>query len=142
MIDTNVLVAASDLRRPGHAHAVRVLNESPGVGTVLYASGQILREYLCAATRPTDVNGLGFSRTDAVANVQDMRRRVQLLAETESVADRLLDLLERIPCAGRQIHDANIVATMLVHGVGTLVTGNRRHFERFAHLIEIQGLTD
>lgn len=119
-----------------------MLVEWPRAGTVLYVSPQILREYLAVATRPPSANGLGLTRAAAVASVREVRQAAQLLPETEQVADRLLDLLEGVPCAGRQVHDANIVATMLVHGVETLVTGNRAHFERFAHLVEIRGLDD
>ena len=41
---------------------------------------------------------------------------------------------------GNQIHDANVVATMLVHGSETLVTGNRADFRRFEGLIRVVGL--
>jgi predicted nucleic acid-binding protein len=39
--------------------------------------------------------------------------------------------------AGRQVHDANIVATMLAHGETRLLTSNRSDFKRFAHAIEV-----
>jgi len=32
---------------------------------------------------------------------------------------------------GAQVHDANLVATMLVHGVGAIVTMNLADFTRF-----------
>ncbi|MGQ0463805.1 MAG: type II toxin-antitoxin system VapC family toxin [Sporichthyaceae bacterium] len=139
-LDTNVLIAASNPMRPWHAEALRMLAQWPQDGIALYASTQILREYLSVATRPVAANGLGLLRTAAVANVREFRRRIELLADTEAVSARLLELLEAVECTGRQVHDANIVATMLVHGVGTLVTDDRSHFERFAHLIEVRDL--
>jgi len=39
--------------------------------------------------------------------------------------------------AGRQAHDANIVATMLAHGEDRLLTVNRSDFRRFEPRIEI-----
>lgn len=42
----------------------------PASGSVLYTSGQILREYLVVATRPVHHNGLGLARPDAVAGNQ------------------------------------------------------------------------
>ena len=38
---------------------------------------------------------------------------------------------------GRRIHDANIVATMLVYGIPRLRTNNPEDFVRFATLIEV-----
>lgn len=50
---------------------------------------------------------------------------------------RLLALLDEIDCGGKQVHDTNIVATMLVHGVDTLATVNTDDFTRFEHLITL-----
>lgn len=62
------------------------------------------------------------------------------MAEHEKVADRLIELLEAVDCTGRQVHDANVVATMLTHGVGTVVTGNAGDFARFGDRIEVVAL--
>jgi predicted nucleic acid-binding protein len=58
----------------------------------------------------------------------------------EKVSERLLALLDDVGCAGKQVHDANIVATMLVHGVDTLVTINTDDFARFEKLLRIRKL--
>ena len=42
-----------------------------------------------------------------------------------------------VECAGEQVHDANIVAPMLVHGIETLVTIDVADLERFAPGIAI-----
>ncbi len=38
---------------------------------------------------------------------------------------------------GKQVHDANIAATMLAHGITRLLTFNVADFQRFAGLIEL-----
>ena len=50
---------------------------------------------------------------------------------------QLLDLVRSVPMGGKQVHDANIVATMLAHGVGRLLTLNAADFRRFADRIEL-----
>ncbi|HUA42270.1 MAG TPA: PIN domain-containing protein [Streptosporangiaceae bacterium] len=137
LVDTNVFLSATDQGRAEHRQALAILNEWTARGTTLYASGQIMREYLAVATRPVEANGLGLKQADAVANVRALRTRTSLLAEEASVADRLLDLLSEIPCSGKQVHDANVVATMLVHGIDSLVTINVTDFSRFGHLIAL-----
>jgi predicted nucleic acid-binding protein len=135
VLDTNVLLTATDSGRRDHARAVAALDDWPARGTVLYTSGQILREYLAVATRPVDLNGLGLSQHDALENVRALGERMQHMEETKKVHDRLLAILDKVPCTGRQVHDANVVATMSVHGVRTLVTYNIDDFARFADSI-------
>ncbi len=56
------------------------------------------------------------------------------------VTTQLFSLLGSILCQGKQIHEANIVATMLVHGVLTLLTHNVADFTRFSGQIRILAL--
>lgn len=137
VLDTDVLLAASDTGRAEYVSARAALDEWPAVGTTLYTSGQILREYLSVATRPANRNGLGLSQTDAVGNVRALQGRLRMLAENEKVTSRLLKLLDNVECTGKQVHDANIVATMLAHGVDTLVTINIDDFTRFEPQLKV-----
>jgi predicted nucleic acid-binding protein len=139
MLDTNVLLAATDEGRAEHRDALTVVNDWAAGHIDLCTSGQILREYLAVATRPAEKNGLGLNLPDALGNVRAIRGRTTLLTENAKVADRLLGLLADIECRGRQVHDANLVATMLVHGIGTVVTMNLADFARFqGHVSLIQ----
>jgi predicted nucleic acid-binding protein len=54
------------------------------------------------------------------------------------VFDRLLALLGAHYGAGRQVYDANIVATMLKHGIYRLLTFNAADFRRFKGIIELE----
>lgn len=137
VLDTNVLLAATDAARADHEFALAALNEWAASGTVVYTSGQILREYLVVATRPIGLNGLGMSPSDALANVRSLRTRLKLLPEDARVSDRLLPLLDDVDCSGKQIHDANVAATMLVHGIDTIVTRNVSDFRRFSDHIRV-----
>ncbi|MHB8764627.1 MAG: type II toxin-antitoxin system VapC family toxin [Deferrisomatales bacterium] len=100
-------------------------------GRVLWISRQVIREYLAVLSRPQT-----FSKpvpTSALSS--DVRRFEQAfrVADEESRVTRaLLDLVERVPAAGRQIHDANIVATMVAKGIGRVLTNNVGDFERFS----------
>jgi predicted nucleic acid-binding protein len=139
-IDTNVLLTATTPARPLHSKALEVLNDWPSRGPRLCTSGQVLREYLVVATRPPEVNGLGLSPSEAIENVVAFRGRVALLEEGESVARRLAALVAQLDCRGKQIHDANVVATALVHGVPRLLTANVGDFRRFEASLEIVDL--
>lgn len=136
-IDSNVLLSATAPLRPLHRAAWAVLNEWPSQGLILATSSQVLREYLAVSTRPVNVNGLGLSVDDALDNVAVFRGRMRLFVESEPVWDRLRGLIATYDCKGKQIHDANIVATALAFGVPQLVTANVGDFSRFASEIEV-----
>lgn len=52
------------------------------------------------------------------------------------VAETLIALCRAIPMGGKQVHDANIVATMLAHGTRRLPTFNTADFRRHGDRIE------
>ena len=129
--DTNVLLSAVDRKRRLHAQALHVLNALPNRGVALCVSGQIVREFLVVCTRPVASNGLGLSQREAVRNAEAIIRRSTILDENRNVPVRLLDIARKAICAGKQLHDANVVATMQEHGLTRLVTGNPGDFRRF-----------
>jgi len=140
-VDTNVLLSATDLQRTLHQAALEFLNDWPNRGQILATSAQVFREYLAVATRPVEVNGLGLGVDDALANVAAFRGRMRLLSETEQSWDRLRGLVASYRCSGKQIHDANLVATALASGVTKLVTANAADFSRFSPEMEVIDLS-
>ena len=119
---------------------MRLLEEWPTRGVRLRTSGQILREYLVVATRPAELNGLGLAPADAIANVEGFRTRMRCLEETESTYRHLIRLVGEHECQGVVIHDANVVATALTHGIPTVVTENPGDFKRFTAHIDVVAL--
>ncbi len=140
LVDTNILLTATTPARALHSEAINVLNEWPAQGVGLCASGQIFREYLVVATRPAEVNGLGLSVEAALANVAELRQRLRFLDERTGVFEHLNRLVREVGCQGKQIHDANLVATALVHDVGRVLTANVGDFRRFGAYVEIMDL--
>jgi hypothetical protein len=74
---------------------------------------------------------------EALANIKAFRGRIRLLADGEGVWDRLQTLVTSYGCKGKQIHDANVVASALAAGVASLVTANVRDFTRFAAELKV-----
>ncbi|HEX6903761.1 MAG TPA: PIN domain-containing protein [Thermoanaerobaculia bacterium] len=140
LVDTNVLLSATVPQRPLHRAALVVLNDWPNQGLVLATSSQVLREYLAVATRPVAVNGLELDVDDALANIAAFRGRMRLLVESEPSWDRFRALIAAYGCRGKQVHDANVVATALTAGVARIVTANAGDFTRFATEIEVTDL--
>jgi predicted nucleic acid-binding protein len=102
----------------------------------LCLSRQILREYLSVVTRP-QLLLKPVPMAQAIADVEGFAADFELLEDGPEVGERLLELCRFVPIAGRQVHDANIVATMLAHGENRLLTMNRSDFRRFEPRIEL-----
>ncbi len=135
-LDTNVLVYATDAHSPLQPIAAAALQDARDDGVLLLVSPQVLREYLAVALRPAAAGG-GASVEDVQANIATFRGAFQVVAETDAVVAQLVGLLSRLHAVRRRIHDANIVATMLVYGVRRLLTHNTADFAPFADLITV-----
>jgi predicted nucleic acid-binding protein len=75
----------------------------------------------------------------ALERVRFFAQRFWLIEDGPEIRAQLLILLTAYPVAGKQVHDANIVATMLANGVTRLLTFNVADFRRFDGLITIEG---
>ena len=95
-----------------------------------------MREYLTATIRPQSWSR-AFTLAEATADTNEFARRFYILEDGPAVWDELMTLSRRFTFGGKQVHDANIVATMLVHGETHLLTFNTADFRRFAPLIDV-----
>ena len=102
----------------------------------LSVSRQILREYIAVMTRQQNW-GKPLALSEATADTTAFIRRFTVLEDGPAVWDRLMELSQRYSFGGRQVHDANIVATMLTHGERRLLTFNEADFRRFTPLVEV-----
>jgi predicted nucleic acid-binding protein len=113
-IDTNVLVYAAADGAPLLDRARAALARAAADGAVTI-SRQVLREYLSVMTRQ-QIWGKPLTLAQAIADTAAFVRQFTVLEDGPLVWDRLVMLSRRYSFAGRQVHDANIVATMLAHG--------------------------
>ncbi len=102
----------------------------------LRISRQVLREYLATVTRPQSWSA-AISMNDALDHVAQLEDGFDILEDGPSVTNTLATLCRDVPVAGKQVHDANIVATMLAHGERRLLTFNAGDFRRYGERIEL-----
>jgi predicted nucleic acid-binding protein len=136
LIDTNILVFAYLVHHPLYGAARARLQALASAGAELWVSRQILREYLAAMTRPRQYTG-AMPVASLIADVQAFERNYLVAEDSSAVTARLLNLLTAVPCVGKQIHDANIVATMQEYGIPNLLTDNAADFNRFSGPITV-----
>ena len=138
-VDTNVLVKARILEAPDHDIARARLERSLQDQEPVRISRQVLREYLAVVTRP-QIWPVAINREDALGDVNRLIDAFEILEDGPYVTDFLVTLCREVSVGGKQIHDANIVATMLTHGERRLLTFNTADFRRYGDRIELAPL--
>ena len=137
-VDTNVFVNSRIPDAPDHDAARARLDQALRGGEPLRISRQIVREYLAVVTRPQTWTA-GITREDALDDARRLLNGFEILEDGPVVTASLIALCREVPAGGAQIHDANIVATMLAHGESRLLTFNVSDFRRYGDRIEIVG---
>ncbi len=135
-IDTNVLVYSRIIEAPFHDVAGESLERVRLSNEPLRISRQIIREYVSVVTRPqTWLNPL--SSEEVLEEIDWLVSLFDILEDGPAVTEWLITLLREVSVGGRQIHDANIIATMLAHGERKLLTFNTSDFRRYGDRIEL-----
>ena len=135
-IDTNVLIYARILEAPDHHIAREGLNRALRENEPIRISRQVAREYLAVMTRPQTWDN-PLTREEVLQDVNRFLMSFEVLEDGPSVTEMLIALCREVAVGGRQIHDANIVATMLAHGEQRLLTFNTSDFRRYEDRIEL-----
>jgi predicted nucleic acid-binding protein len=133
-IDTNVLIYAAVEESPFCLRARGNLKRLERSSTELWISRQIIREFLAQMTRAPHPD---FTPKDLLATLRNFEGRFCIAEDQALVTEQLVFLLEHVRAGGKQIHDANIVATMLTYNIPQLLTYNVDDFRRFSGLIQV-----
>ncbi len=135
-IDTNVLVFANSISAPVSTDARSRLNDLSNQGAPLWISRQVLREYMATMSRSHTFQKPVLSAI-LIADIHRFQSQFLIAEDGPLVTNPLLKSIGSIPIGGKQIHDANIVATTLAHGLRMLLTHHVIDFQRFAGTIDV-----
>lgn len=135
-VDTGVLLRAIHTTIPLHREADALIKRVQKQGYELWISRQVIREYLVQVTRPQAYQDL-VPLDEVLAHLRTMQSLFQVADDTAEVTAQLVALLQAFPTGGKQVHDANIVATMLAYRIDTLLTANVEDMKRFEDRITI-----
>lgn len=138
-LDTNIIVYGRLRHAPLFDKVQERLKQMAAAGDSLWLSRQVLREFLAVMSRGQGLTAIP-PMSELIADVEHFCQRFLIAEDGSTVTRHLTRLLLDVPCAGKQVHDANIVATMQAHGIGRLLTHNTDDFQRFSAHIFIEPL--
>lgn len=139
-LDTNILVYAVVPSAPFHKEALEQIQKFYQQGTRLVISVQVIREYLSVLSRQQTFAS-PCTMEILSADVRQFKKVFRVLEDNLRVSEKLLEITESTQIGGKQIHDANIVATMLTFGIHDLLTHNVSDFKSFQNQIQIHPLS-
>lgn len=140
-LDTNLLLRSTVATAPQHDECRRALEHLWDNNADLWISHQVLREYMTNVTRPQTFMQ-PMDRNAVIERIRYFKTRFNVAEETHKVNEQLLKLVETIPIGGKQIHDANLAATMMVYNIPRLLTLNPVDFRRFSAYITVLTVAD
>lgn len=135
-VDTNILIRATIMSAPLHKEAKQALDNLSSTDVELWISPQIIREYMVNTTREQSYSK-PIPMPLVLEQIQRFRTSFKIAEETTAVLDEMLTLAASMPLRGKQIHDMNIVAAMIIYQIPQLLTHNIDDFKQFTDYIHV-----
>jgi predicted nucleic acid-binding protein len=140
LLDTNILLRMVQPQHPQCAVAARALHGLRRRNEALLIAQQNIVEFWAVTTRPVDVNGLGWATEHAAAEVASLRKLFSELPELP-IQETWERLVLRYGVSGKNIHDARLVAAMVVHHIPQILTFNGHDFARYREIQVLDPMT-
>ncbi len=131
LTDTNVLLRIARRADPRHSIVQAAVHKLRENGHELRTTSQNFAEFWNVSTRPTDRNGFELTPYETHELLQDLERSFSLLSDSSDVYLVWRQLVVDYRVSGVQVHDARLVAAMLVHDVKHILTFNTQDFTRY-----------
>ncbi len=115
LLDTGILLRLADQKDTQHLLILDAVARLGDRGEQLVMSTQNVAEFCNVATRPIANNGFGRTTSEALNFVEtEIEPICSVLMEVEPVYSELKRLIATYSVIGKQVHDARLVAMMLV----------------------------
>lgn len=134
LVDTNVLLRSCDPPSPSYTAAYETVAQLIEFGHRVCITSQNVIEFWAVATRPVSANGLGWDVAKTKSEVDLILGRFPLLVDTPEIFACWSQLVSTLAITGKRVHDARLVAVMLVHRLQHLVTFNIDDFKVYSGL--------
>ncbi|NMG11627.1 type II toxin-antitoxin system VapC family toxin [Brasilonema sp. UFV-L1] len=128
LLDTNVVLRFCNPLDVQHRLATDAVSFLLARGDECLLTAQVIIELWVVATRPVEVNGVGWTVEQTRSTIDQLLNRFPMIEESSEIFPNWLDLVTTSKVMGKRTHDARIVAVMLTHGITNLLTLNPNDF--------------
>ena len=131
LLDSNILIRWVQPTDPDYAVVESALDALARQKEILCYTSQNLAEFWNACTRPANRNGYGLTPQETDKRARFFEGKLRLLPDSLPIHQEWRKILVAHNVSGVQVHDARLVAAMLVHGVKRILTFDDRDFTRY-----------
>ena len=137
LVDTNLLLRSAEPSHPMYPDAINAIGVLRIQGELLHIVPQNLIEFWNVYTRPLERNGLGHTAAEAAVEVNRIKGLFLLLSDTPTIYAEWERLVMTYGVRGVNVHDARLVAAMLIHGLTHILTFNTSDFTRYTEITTV-----
>ena len=135
LIDSNIFLRLVPADDPDRLSVLRALARLRADNEDLFYTSQVLAEFWTVCTRPTSARGgYGLSSEKTERKARLIERFCRLAPDSLATHVEWRRLLTTHSVMGVEVHDARLVAAMIVHGIPNLLTFNLIDFRRFTEI--------
>ena len=133
-VDANIIIYAAYSESEHFVASRQLLSDPSSSDETLAVNSQVLAECYAVITDDRRVQP-AYEPDEAAAVINSVvaQPNIEVLPTSPDVVDHWLTLATKHSIVRSDIHDAQIVATMAIHGIDRIYTFNRG-FERFSQL--------
>ncbi|MCI0495485.1 type II toxin-antitoxin system VapC family toxin [candidate division KSB1 bacterium] len=128
LVDTNILLRFLHRADPRHLIVRAAVRKLRTNGHQLQATPQNYTEFWNVSTRPINRNGFGLTPLETESLLRIAERLFPLLPDSTAIYPGWRRLVVDFGVSGVQVHDARLVAAMLVHNITHILTFNTQGF--------------
>ncbi|HBQ97972.1 MULTISPECIES: type II toxin-antitoxin system VapC family toxin [Roseofilum] len=130
LLDTNILLRVADRTSVQHSLASGVIAKLFNQGDQCVITAQVLIEFWVVATRPVEVNGLGWTPELTAEVLVQFMDQFRMLEENERIFQQWFQWVTQYKVKGKRTHDLRLMAFMDVYQISYLLTFNPNDFIR------------
>jgi len=134
LIDTNILLRSAQPNHPLSSQATNAVAGFLRQKQAVYYCPQTIAEFTNVATRPPEVNGLGFTDQEVWKEIETIEGILTLLPDAPAIYPEWKRLVREHKVRGIKVYDARIVAVANVYGVARILTFNGADFKRYTNI--------
>jgi predicted nucleic acid-binding protein len=137
LVDTNILLRSAQPTHPLCSEATSAVSKLLRQEDAVFFCPQNIAEFWNVATRPAEVNGLGFSHEEVLQEVASIESLLTLLPDIPAIYPVWKRLVQDHRVQGVKVYDARLVAVMSVYLIDTILTFNTADFKRYGNVSAI-----
>jgi predicted nucleic acid-binding protein len=137
LLDTNVLLRLYQPNSPEFSSIRRAVHSLHHANAPVYYLSQNIVEFWNVSTRSIAQNGYGLSPAETNKVATQIEKAFILLPDVEAIHHEWRRLVFTYGVSGAKVHDARIVAAMIVHGVRQLLTLDDSDFGRYTEIVAV-----